>query len=168
MKQTRRLNIFETNSSSTHALTIKDYEDTHYLSPSNKLIVDFINTDDERVLTTLRAKVSYLVSLIINRYKYDCIDYADLKEQVEHSYDFIKIKDKVKEKFGKEVVLPEKYVTYDEDDNPISDNLNDIVNINHQLYSDSLQESLEDMTNYGRDLLDEALSSNTKIVFGSD
>lgn len=168
MKTNIRFNTFETNSSSTHSLTLKNYNDEHYLSPSNKVIVDFIDTDDEYVLTTLKEKVSYLVSLIISRYKYDCLNYADLKQQIEENWEFRRIKDKVKEKFNKEVVLPEKYVTYDEDDNPVEDYLDDIVNINHQLFSTSLDESLRDMATYDRDLLDEALSPGTNIVFGRD
>lgn len=163
MKTKIRVNTFETNSSSTHSLTVKNYIDDDYLSPSNKVIVDFIDTDDEYSLDSLKAKVSYLVSHIINRYKYDCMNYADLKEQVEHDYDFICIKDKVKEKFDKEVMLPETYTTYGSDNN-----LEDIVTINHQLYSTSLQELLRDMFTFDRDLLDETLNPNTRIIFGRD
>ena len=64
-----RNNVFETNSSSTHTLTIgKQQKD--YLAPSKTLTIDFIDTDKEFTLGTLKEKVSYLVSQIIEKYKY--------------------------------------------------------------------------------------------------
>ena len=88
MKQTMRNKTFETNSSSTHSLVLKKYADDNYTSASNKIVVDFIDTDSMYRASSLKEKVSYLVSQIINNYKYDVLDYKDLKEQVENNYNF--------------------------------------------------------------------------------
>ena len=65
MKLIRR-GTFETNSSSTHALSVTKGDHSDYLSPSDTLVVEFIDTDDCIVLSTLKEKVSYLVSQIVN------------------------------------------------------------------------------------------------------
>lgn len=155
-----RQETFETNSSSTHSLAIKTYKEK-YLSPSSTLVVDFINTDDCTVLSTLKEKVSYLVSQIIDKYKYNVYDYDDLKEQVESDYDFKRIADYVMEHFGKKVVLPKSY-------NGQGDDLDEIVNINHQIRCTSLEGLLEDLVTEHHDLLDDVLSENTLIEFGRD
>lgn len=163
-----RQNIFETNSSSTHVLTIgKKQED--YLSPSKTLVVDFINTDDVFTLGTLKEKVSYLVSQIIERYKYDVYDYDDLKEQVENSPDFRRIADYVKDKYGKEVRLPKTYkiIVYKDENGETYTNIDEIVNINHQIRCSSLDELLDELV-YRQDLLDEVLRDDTYIEIGRD
>lgn len=164
-----RQETFETNSSSTHSLAIKTYKEK-YLSPSSTLVVDFINTDDCTVLSTLKEKVSYLVSQIIDKYKYNVYDYNDLKEQVESDYDFKRIADYVMEHFGKKVVLPKSYKVHDyvDEDGETYNDLDEIVNINHQIRCTSLEGLLEDLVTEHHDLLDDVLSENTLIEFGRD
>lgn len=168
--RTIRIGTFETNSSSTHALSITNGKQDDYLSPSKTLVIDFIDTDDCGTLSTLKEKVSYLVSQIVNRYKWDVYDYDDLKEQVEKSFDFKRIADFVFERYGKKVVLPKEYKINrwtDEDGDTYSD-MEDIVNINHQIRCGSLDELLEDLVNHDRNLLDEVLREDTVIEFGRD
>ena len=169
MKKVRN-NVFETNSSSTHALSVTKGNHSDYLSPSDTLVVEFIDTDDCRVLSSLKEKVSYLVSHIAHRYKWDVYDYDDLKEQVEKSLDFRRIADFVMSRYGKKVVLPKKYKVnrwVDEDGNTYN-SLEDIVNINHQITCSNLDELLEDLVNHDRNLLDEVLREDTVIEFGRD
>lgn len=164
-----RQETFETNSSSTHSLAIKTYKEK-YLSPSSTLVVDFINTDDCTVLSTLKEKVSYLVSQIIDKYKYNVYDYNDLKEQVESDYDFKRIADYVMEHFGKKVVLPKSYKVHDyvDEDGEAYNDLDEIVNINHQIRYTNLDDLLNDLVTEHHDLLDDVLNENTLIEFGRD
>ena len=156
MKKIRN-NVFETNSSSTHALTTTNNLGKNYVPFGNTLKIRFF--DEEETLTTLADKVSYLVSHIISWYKWDAASYDDLIEQVKENSDFRRIEYYVRERYGKQIVFPEKY----------DGNLEDIVEINHQLQSwgHNLDEVLRDMINE-RDLLDEVLSDGKMIVFGSD
>lgn len=156
--KTKREKVFETNSSSTHSLVYSKVNADNYVPKSDKIIVNFIDTDDEHILYTLRDKVSYLVSHIINSYKWDCEDYNDLKEQIERCYDFQRIVDHVKKYYNKEVVLPKTY----------SGDLEYIVNINHQLYSHSLDKVLEDLVEHNFDYLAEVLSPEQVIEIGHD
>lgn len=164
-----RQETFETNSSSTHSLAIKTYKEK-YLSPSSTLVVDFINTDDCTVLSTLKEKVSYLVSQIIDKYKYNVYDYNDLKEQVESDYDFKRIADYVMEHFGKKVVLPKSYKVHDyvDEDGETYNDLDEIVNINHQIRYTNLDDLLNNLVTEHHDLLDDVLNENTLIEFGRD
>ena len=164
-----RQETFETNSSSTHSLVIKTYKEK-YLSPSSTLVVDFINTDDCTVLSTLKEKVSYLVSQIIDKYKYNVYDYNDLKEQVESDYDFKRIANYVMEHFGKKVVLPKSYKVHDyvDEDGETYNDLDEIVNINHQIRYTNLDDLLNDLVTEHHDLLDDVLNENTLIEFGRD
>lgn len=164
-----RQETFETNSSSTHSLAIKTYKEK-YLSPSSTLVVDFINTDDCTVLSTLKEKVSYLVSQIIDKYKYNVYDYNDLKEQVESDYDFKRIANYVMEHFGKKVVLPKSYKVHDyvDEDGETYNDLDEIVNINHQIRYTNLDDLLNDLVTEHHDLLDDVLNENTLIEFGRD
>lgn len=169
MKKVRK-DVFETNSSSTHALSITEGSQSDYLSPSSTLVVEFIDTDDCGTLCTLKEKVSYLVSQIVNKYKWDVYDYEDLKEQVEHDWDFQRIVSFVKEKYNKNVVLPKNHKVYkytDEDGEEYND-LGDIVNINHQIQYSDLDELLSSLVNHNRDLLEEVLRTDTIIEFGRD
>lgn len=163
-----RQNIFETNSSSTHVLTIGKKQDD-YLSPSKTLVINFINTDKVFVLGTLKEKVSYLVSQIIDRYKYNALDYDDLKEQVENSFDFRRIVEYVENKYGKEVKLPKTYKvnTYGHDDKEEYTDIDEIVNINHQIKCSSLDELLDELVEK-QDLLDAVLRDDTYIEIGRD
>ena len=163
-----RQNVFETNSSSTHVLTIGKKQDD-YLSPNKTLVINFINTDKVFVLGTLKEKVSYLVFQIIDRYKYNALDYDDLKEQVENSPDFRRIADYVKNKYGKEVKLPKTYKvnTYGQDDKEEYADIDEIVNINHQIKCSSLDELLDELVEK-QDLLDVVLRDDTYIEIGRD
>lgn len=156
MKKIRR-SVFETNSSSTHSLIVMPQESVHYLSPSRTLVVRFIDTDDEHVLSTLKDKVSYLVSQIINKYKYDVYDYDDLKEQVCSDYDFKRIAEYVKNRYNKIVTLPKTH----------TGSLEEIVNINWQIQEDNLDNILMDLVQQ-HDLLEDVLSQDRAIEIGRD
>lgn len=153
-----RNKTFETNSSSTHALTQSDINNNEYLPFGDTLKIRFF--DEEKPCVTLTDKVSYLVSHIISWYKYDAEDYDDLIRQVEENWDFKRIKYYIQDVYGKEIVFPKKY----------DGDIEDIVIINHQLQSwnRNLDEVLNDIINEDRDLLDEVLNSNKAIVFGRD
>lgn len=157
MKKIRN-KTFETNSSSTHALTQSNINNNEYLPFGDTLKIKFF--DEERTCATLAEKVSYLVSHIISWYKYDVEDYDDLIRQVEENWDFKRIKYYIQDVYGKEIVFPKKY----------DGDIEDIVIINHQLQSwnRNLDEVLNDIINEDRDLLDEVLNSNKAIVFGRD
>lgn len=159
MKKIRN-NVFETNSSSTHSLTIGRTVDKNDYEPFGKnLKIRWINTDDETVLVTLTDKVSYLVSHIASWYKYNAEDYDDLLEQVQDNWDFKRLRDYVYDRYEKEIVFP-KY----------TGDVEDIVEINHQLvsYEHNLQEVMEDMITYDLNLFDEVLQNGKDIVFGRD
>lgn len=153
-----RNGVFETNSSSTHALVYNKKENYDFLSPSRQLIIDFVNANGIVTYNTLREKVSYLVSQIINKYKYNVLSYEDLIKEVEENYDFQRIKRYVEEHYSKEIVFPKKY----------EGDLDEIVDINHQLTDwRDLDDLLRDMVTYS-DLLGEALSPSSSIELGRD
>lgn len=158
MKKIRN-NIFETNSSSTHSLVVSGILGQDYAPFGNKLKIRWIDTDDEYSLATLSAKVSYLVSHIASWYINSAEDYEDLISQVKDNWDFKRIQRYVQEKYGKEIVFP----SYEGD-------LEDLVNINHQLisYNRQLDEVLIDMLDYERDYLAEVLEDGKRIEFGRD
>lgn len=154
-----RNGVFETNSSSTHALVYNSKENYDFLSPSSQLIINFVDTDDDTTYDTLREKVSYLVSQIVNHYKDNVLSYKDLIEEVEGNYDFQRIKEYVKERYDKDIVFPEKY----------DGNLDNIVYINHQLTDwHDLDELLTEIVTYDHVLLDEVLSPSSSIEIGHD
>lgn len=157
MKKLRE-NIFETNSSSTHSLVMNTMKSEDYVPYGDTLKIRFF--DEEENCATLTDKVSYLVSHIISWYKYDAEDYEDLIRQVKDDLQFKRIRAYVQENYDKRIVFPEKY----------DGDLEDIVNINHQLQSwdHSLDEILEDIVNKDRDYLGEVLAPNQTIVFGRD
>ena len=95
MKKIRN-NVFETNSSSTHALTTTNNLGKDYVPFGNTLKIRFFN--EEETLTTLADKVSYLVSHIISWYKWDVASYDDLIEQVKENSDFRRIEYYVRER----------------------------------------------------------------------
>ena len=158
MKKTR-VEVFETNSSSTHSLSYcKNVDLKEYIPVGDKIIIDFINTDMGGVFVTLKEKVSYLVSHIINNYKYNCLDYEDLVEQVSNSYDFKRIKTYVKKHYNKEIVFPKKY----------DGDIDEIVGINHQLLERNLEGVLQDLITEERDYLAEVLEPSQVIELGHD
>ena len=154
-----RQGIFETNSSSTHSLVMKNSNiESDYLPFGDTLKIEFFN--EERPLTTLKEKVSYLVSHIVSWYKYDAEDYEELIRQVRENYDFKRIASYVEEKFHKKIVFPKEY----------KGDLDDIVTINHQLISwdRDIEEVLQDIVNNDRDYLAEVLNPDAIIEFGRD
>lgn len=154
-----RNNVFETNSSSTHSLVVNnDRRIEDYTAKNSTILVRFINTDDESILTTLEDKVSYLVSHIVNHYKYNSATYEDLIEDVQNDWDFKRLESFVQEYYHKRIVFPVKY----------SGDLEDIVCINHQLLESNLDDVLEDIVARERDYLGEVLATNSSIVFGRD
>lgn len=158
MKKIRN-KTFETNSSSTHSLSYcGDVNLDTYTPVGNKIVIEFINTDDGGTFTTLKRKVSYLVSHIVNNYKYNCLDYEDLVEQVSSSYDFKRISNYVKNKYGKEVVFPKEY----------KGDIEEIVYINHQLLERNLDGVLADLITEERDYLAEVLDPTQIIELGHD
>ena len=94
--------IFETNSSSTHALSIGKKLNNDYTPFGDTLKIYWMDTDEERVLNTLKEKVSYLVSHIASWYKYDVEDYDELLEQIKNNYDFRTLENFVKTKYNKQ------------------------------------------------------------------
>ena len=156
MKKIRK-NVFETNSSSTHALTVGKVLGEDYVPYGNNLKIKWF--DEEETLTTLKDKVSYLVSHIASWYVYNAEDYEDLIEQVKENWDFKRIEKYVWEKYGKKIVFPE----YNGD-------LEDMVEINHQLISwnHHLDDVLEDIVDEERDYLAEVLEDGKDIEFGRD
>ena len=158
MKKTRN-KTFETNSSSTHSLSYCGNVNLDTYTPvGDKIVIEFINTDDGGTFTTLKRKVSYLVSHIVNNYKYNCLDYEDLVEQVSNSYDFKRISNYVKNKYGKEVVFPKEY----------KGDIEEIVYINHQLLERNLDGVLADLITEERDYLAEVLDPTQVIELGHD
>ena len=153
-----RSGVFETNSSSTHALVHSNEENHNFLNPSSQLMIDFVNANGIATYSTLREKVSYLVSQIINKYKYDVSSYEDLLEELECDYDFQRIKRYVMAYYNKEIVFPKKY----------DGDLDEIVDINHQLTDwRDLDDLLRDMVAYS-DLLEEVLSPYSSIELDRD
>lgn len=158
MKKIRE-NVFETNSSSTHSLTIGNKTRDNYVPFGKNLKIKWF--EYEEPLTTLEEKVSYLVSHIASWYVYNATDYEDLLDQIRNNWDFKKIEAFIKDNYDKEIVFP-KY------DNDVD--IEDLICINHQLtsWNHSIDEVLDDLVNYDRDLLAEVLQNGNDIVFGRD
>ena len=156
MKKIRN-GVFETNSSSTHALTIGRTLGENYAPFGDNIKIRWF--DEEDTLTTLEEKVSYLVSHIASWYQYNAEDYEDLIEQVKNNWDFKRIEQYVLNNYGKRIVFPK----YDGD-------VENLTEINHQLISwnHSLNEVLEDLVDEERDLLAEVLQDGKDIEFGRD
>ena len=157
MKKVRE-NVFETNSSSTHSLTVGRTKGNNYTQPGKFLKIRWF--DEEETLTTLEEKVSYLVSHIASWYKWNAPSYEALIEEIKDNWDFKRIERFIKENYNKEIVFPEKY----------DGALEDIVEINHQLQSwnHRLDEVLEELVDYERDYLAEVLQDGQDLEFGRD
>ena len=159
--ETIRYGVFETNSSSTHALTSGRKLNEEYVPAASKLKIRWIDTDDESVLNTLKDKVSYLVSHIANWYKYDVNTYEELLEEIRNDSDFQEIENYVLERFGKQIICPEYK----------GECVEDVVNSNHQLtsWNHNLKEILEDLIDKEeRNYLAEVLEDGKDIEFGRD
>ena len=151
--------VFETNSSSTHSLVCARSMSLEEYVPNNSTIkVRFIDTDDLTSLRTLAEKVSYLVSHIVNGYKYNAATYDDLIEDVKNSWSFKKLNCYVEEHYNKSIVFPESY----------KGDLEEIVNINHQLIESDFDSLCKDIVSEDRDYLGEILSPDKSIDFGRD
>lgn len=154
-----REGVFETNSSSTHSLVYIDRHDREDYVPKNSTIkVRFIDTDDEFSLSSLEDKVSYLVSHIVRNYKYNAATYEDLVDDVQNDYSFRRLDSYILEHFGKKIVFPTKY----------DGDIEEIVNINHQLITNDFDSLLEDIVDSDRDYLGEILSPDQVIELGRD
>ena len=155
--KTIREDTFETNSSSTHSLTyIKRQE--NYLPKGNELKIRFINTDEEFVLSTLEDKVSYLVTHIIDKYKWDEQSYGELLERVANNYDYKMLENYVWEHYKKRIIFPKEY----------NGDIEDIVQINHQLIESDFSEVLRVICDENRDYLGEIFDENKCIEIGRD
>lgn len=165
-----RNRIFETNSSSTHSLIRTNSLKEDYTPKNPTLLVSFIDTNDEFRLSSLQEKVSYLVSHIINDYKYNVSTYEDLISQVQNDWNFKRLFSYVKEHYNKEIIFPKEYKTYTEidDDFAYENALEDIVSINHQLVERDFDELLRNIVCDYHDLLDDVLSPSTVIEIGHD
>ena len=139
-----RTGVFETNSSSTHSLTITKPID-NYTEIGNKLKIKFIDTDEETLLTTLEEKVSYLVSHIANKVKYSCNTYEELIEEVTENSEYKEIAEYVRKTFDKEIRFPANK-------DGIYDDVEYITEINHQLVpwgtNAVVAETLDDLIRY--------------------
>ena len=152
-----RQGVFETNSSSTHSLTIGRKMEKDYLPYGNNLKIKWF--DEEENLATLQEKVSYLVSHIASWYKYNAENYEDLLDEIKSNYDFKRIEKYVLNTYGKKIVFPE-----------YEGSVEDVVEINHQLtaWNNTLDEVLEDLIDEPRDYLAEVLEDGKIIEFGRD
>jgi hypothetical protein len=173
MKQIRK-GTFETNSSSTHTLVlVGEMED--YLPLAKHIKINWIDTDDEYVLDSLVDKVSYLASHIANFLRNNCNNYKELIEEMLDNTEFKILCDFIKKKFDKEIRFPEnKNGTYDD--------MDCIVEINHQLIPwgthNVMEEVLDELIEYMEDKsenrinkekdLDLTLEEKLEIYFKND
>lgn len=121
-----RQGTFETNSSSTHSLIVSDYKSDTYISLAKHIKIEWIDTDDYYVLESLKEKISYLVSHIANKVKYDCNTYEDLLEEIQENSEFQELQKYIKDKFDKEIRFPDNKEGFYND-------VEYIAEINHQL-----------------------------------
>lgn len=160
MNQKIRKRTFETNSSSTHSLVVTNELKDKYMPLTDTIMIRWINTDEETSLSTLRDKISYLVSHIAYRYKDDVYDYDELIWRIKNDENYKTIEEYVSEKYGKLIQFPEKY----------TGDIEEVVSINHQLisYSNDLEELLEDIINPKDNYLEEVLEDGRTIELGRD
>lgn len=155
-----REKVFETNSSSTHSLVLTNIDDASYYPPGSKIAIVWADTDEDTCYVTLREKVSYLVSHIARKYKYNVYKYEDLLEEVRNDYEFKELEAFLRRlKDGYEIVFPEKI-----------DDLDDFLSINHQLIENDLEAVLDDLLTPEslEDKIGKVLSPNQKIELGRD
>lgn len=160
MNQKIRKRTFETNSSSTHSLVVTNELKDKYMPLTDTIMIRWINTDEETSLSTLRDKISYLVSHIAYWYKNDVYDYDELIWRIKNDENYKTIEEYVSEKYGKLIQFPEKY----------NGEIEEVVNINHQLvpYGNDLEELLEDIINPKNNYLEEVLEDGRTIEFDRD
>ncbi len=156
----KRKKTFETNSSSTHSLVLGG-EMENYTPYSSNLKIRWIDTDDEMRLTTLKDKVSYLVSHIASWYMYDVNSYAELVAMIKTDYQFKEIEDVVNKVFHKQIIFPSEY----------HGDIEEIVGINHQLISwdKDLGDILIELLQFDHETLLKIVLANGNIIeFGRD
>lgn len=160
MNQKIRKRTFETNSSSTHSLVVTNELKDKYMPLTDTIMIRWINTDEETSLSTLRDKISYLVSHIAYWYKNDVYDYDELIWRIKNDENYKTIEEYVSEKYGKLIQFPEKY----------NGEIDEVVNINHQLvpYVNNLEVILEDIINPKNNYLEEVLEDGRTIEFDRD
>ena len=147
MKQVRE-GTFETNSSSTHSLVVMKQKQNNYIPLAKHIKVEWIDTNDQYMLETLTEKLSYLISHIANRLRWDCNNYNDLLEEIEDNFEYKKIEEYIKEKYDKDIRFPDNKLG-------IYDDMDCIVEINHQLIPDSsrsvIESVLDELIRYRKD-----------------
>ena len=81
-----RESVFETNSSSTHTLVIRKSGESFY-PESTRLAVKWADTDDDFSYSTFQEKVSYLVSHIADKHRFNVYTYEDLLDEIENDWE---------------------------------------------------------------------------------
>lgn len=160
MKKIRN-SIFETNSSSTHSLVFMNEEEKPKRNNKpTELKVKFINTDENPVFVTVKEKLNYLVNHIVAKYNYWADDYGDLIDQVRDDYDFKRLSEYALYVYNINITFPKTH----------KKNLEEIVNINHQLRESTLDDVLSDLISIYdfNEKLSYILDDNKKIVTGHD
>lgn len=140
-----RRGTFETNSSSTHSLVVSEKGEEGYVPLAKHIKISWICTDDEYFLESLNDKLSYLISHIALKLSYNCNNYEDLLEELQENFEYRKIEEYVKKTFDKEIRFPENK-------NGIYDDVEYIIEINHQLLpwgsGIPAEETLDDLIQY--------------------
>ncbi len=156
-----RASIFETNSSATHTLVLSNIDEVSYYPPGSKIAIRWADTDDDYCYTTLQEKVSYLVSHLARKYKYSVYTYEDLLSEIRNDYEFRELQDYLSDlRDGYEIVFPPSY----------DGDIEEIVNINHQLIENYLVDVLNDLIEPDtlQDKLKIVLSQDQRIELGRD
>ena len=164
MKKVRE-GLFETNSSSTHTLVYSNHAEDYY-PPGHKIAIKWADTDDDCNYTTLEEKVSYLVSHIARKYIYHVYRYEDLIEEIKKDYEYLELENYLKtlnKRGGYEIVFPPGEDRDEEE-------WDWLININHQLIENSLEDVLDDLLepNSLEDKLAKILSPGSYIELGRD
>lgn len=153
-----RNSVFETNSSSTHTLVIGINDIDDYLPYGRHIKIHWIDTDDYQILETLEEKLSYLISHIANKLKYSCNNYEELLEEINENYEYNRIKKFILNIFDKEIRFPDNSKNY-------YDDIEDIVEINHQLIPWSTNTVAESVID---ELIKHMQNINNEHIFNSD
>lgn len=154
-----RESVFETNSSSTHTLVIRKSGESFY-PESTRLAVKWADTDDDFCYSTFQEKVSYLVSHIADKHRFNVYTYEDLLDEIENDWEYRELREYV-ENLGYKIVFPPSY----------RGDIEEIVNINHQLRERTLEEVLDDLICEHHSLkskLTTVLGSESLIELGRD
>lgn len=121
-----RKGTFETNSSSTHTLVFGKNTDEENMPLAKHIKIEWIDTDDYYYLEGVKEKLSYLISHIANKVKWDCNTYEELLEEIQDNFEYKEIAEFIKEKYDKEIRFPDNK-------NNIYTDMEYVCEINHQL-----------------------------------